>query len=78
MKHFYSKYDPIQDPSGLVGKDEPVFLLRGTDKIAPALIHAWAEILQLLDGDEDLANEAHDWAVAMYEWQNINSRKVPD
>lgn len=31
MIHARSDYDHIQDPSGKIGKDEPVFLIRGKD-----------------------------------------------
>jgi len=34
MKHARPDYDRIQDPAGLIPKYEPVFLLRGQDKLA--------------------------------------------
>jgi hypothetical protein len=48
MKHANPKYEHIQDPSGTIPQDEPVFLLRGTDPATPAAIETWAVINQHL------------------------------
>lgn len=46
MIHAQRKYDRIQDPSGTIPADEPVFLLRGTDPATPAAIETWAVVAQ--------------------------------
>lgn len=42
MKHARPDYNRIQDPAGLIPEDEPVFLLRGQDVLAPSLVKDWA------------------------------------
>jgi hypothetical protein len=37
MRHARADYDRIQDPDGLIPQDEPVFLIRGQDRAAPAM-----------------------------------------
>ena len=42
MKHARADYDHIQDPTGHIPADEPVFLLRAGDMNAPNAVRHWA------------------------------------
>ena len=46
MIHAREDYNRIQDPAGKIGEDEPVFLLRAKDSLAPAMVENWASALQ--------------------------------
>lgn len=76
MIHARKDYDRIQDPEGLIGEDEPVFLLRGKDEFAPPAIEAWAANIEPYD--RELAEHAYKWADKMREWQKENGTKTPD
>lgn len=85
MKHNRKDYDRIQDPEGLIPKDEPVFLLRGKDAYTPATVRYWAnKILEPYVGTvvPDHIQEMHDstmrFATEIEEWQNANGSKEPD
>lgn len=77
MIHARTDYDRIQDPENKIGKDEPVFLLRGTDKFAPATIRFWAELVGA-SGDEELSEYIKLWADKTELWQLTNKSKTPD
>ena len=79
MKHAREDYNRIQDPAGLIGEDEPVFLLRAKDRTAPATLRYWAAQNRALpdhDGRAVALAEAH--ADAMEEWQSRNGSKTAD
>ena len=54
---------------GLVGEDEPVFIVRGQDLAAPATIEAWAREALLHGAHPVIAAEAGRWAERVREWQ---------
>jgi hypothetical protein len=58
-----------------VDKDEPIFVLRGQDKLAPALVEAWAALAEEHGVDSDRIREATSCANQMRFWQ---PRKFPD
>ena len=60
MKHARDDYAHIQDPSGKIPEDEPVFLLRAQDMSAPKTLNVWANALR------SLAKRLSDWP-----WQTI-------
>ena len=76
MKHARADYSHIQDSTGKIGENEPVFLLRGKDKQAPGVIEYWA--YQVQPFDEDLANSIMQFAEDMRQWQRENGCKNPD
>ncbi len=79
MKHAREDYNRIQDPEGLIPEDEPVFLLRGQDILAPDIIDQWAKDLVEKGGSTSMADMAIEHARAMRIWQNNNNmKKVPD
>jgi hypothetical protein len=65
MRHARSDYDRIQDPSGKIPEDEPVFLLRGQDQTAAATVRHWAS-LQASESPLRTLAEAH--AARMDAW----------
>ncbi len=78
MKHARPDYDRIQDPSGRIPDDEPVFLLRGQDLAAPYALHAYADELMRLRADPELIQRVLKQADEMQRWQAERARKVPD
>ena len=63
---------------GCLGKAddlEQVFILRAQDKLAPALVRAWATLADAHGCNKDKVNEAFECANAMERW---HTRKFPD
>lgn len=62
--------------------DEPIFVLRSTDKFAPQVVRYWASLvvqgagLPTPDKTASKVLEAHDCADAMDDWQEDNPSKV--
>ena len=77
MKHARSDYDHIVDPSGKIPKDEPVFLLRGQDKLAPKVLRVWIEEYVANGGDTHHANQLEKHAQAMEKWQEDVKGQFP-
>jgi len=80
MRHFREDYNSIQDTDGRLGipLDEPVFLLRGQDVLAPALLLSWAAELRLKGGSPEMARIVENGAQEMIEWQKKIKSKLPD
>lgn len=78
MKHARADYDRIQDPAGLIPEDEPVFLLRGQDILAPAIVDAWADMAIERGAAPHIIGAAREQARRMREWGFAHSAKVPD
>lgn len=81
MKHAREDYNRIQDPQGLIPKNEPVFLLRGQDMFAPDLVRRWAT---MYSNTNDPAYTHEMWlavvklADEMEKWQKSHKVKFPD
>lgn len=78
MKHARKDYDRIQDPTGLIGEDEPVFLLRAKDTVAPKAVRAWADLADAAGASQLIVLAAIAQAQRMEHWQAKNGCKVPD
>ena len=78
MIHARKDYDRIQDPDELIPDDEPVFLLRGQDVLAPSTLKYWADKLEAAGGDSNMVQIVRDHAQAMYRWQAKHKVKLPD
>jgi len=82
MLHIGGDYQKrIIDKKNLIPKNEPVFLLRGKDKLAPALLLEWAKQIRLLGGDPEVAELVEAQAQNMLDWQRRVLRthgKLPD
>lgn len=67
---------------GCLGKaadDEPVFVLRAQDSLAPGLIRVWADTLENAKRVPEKVRGARTIAVKMIDWQRATQRfKLPD
>lgn len=77
MLHARPDYQHIQDPSGKIPKDEPVFILRAQDVNAPATLRFWAEQVGKSGGDQAIAQLARDQADRMDAWPVKKSPDLP-
>lgn len=62
------------------GDDEPIFVLRAQDKLAPSVVRFWADELADSDASDDRTKieEAYNLATEMEDWQSVNGSKLPD
>lgn len=60
---------------GKAASDEPIFILRAQDAIAPELVRAWANRAEGLHCPPEKVAEARELADKMAAWPN---RKAPD
>lgn len=58
--------------------DEPLFVLRAQDKLAPEVVREWAYRAHVSGAPIEKVREARHIADQMEEWQVENRRKVPD
>ena len=72
MIHAREDYNRIQDPENKIGEDEPVFLIRAKDVVAPEVVLIWGVLNQMVGGDPELTTKAYDWGMKMKEWQEKN------
>lgn len=77
MIHARQDYMRIQDPENKIAEDEPVFLLRAKDAIAPHAVRRWAGLC-FDESNVTLANIAFDWVDRMEVWGDLNHSKLPD
>ena len=75
MKHARTDYDRIQDPSGLIPADEPVFLIRGQDVSGGDAVRAWAALAYAQGASDDICTIAREHAAKMDAWPK---KKVAD
>lgn len=76
MLHARDDYNRIQDPAGKIPADEPVFLLRGKDRLAPQAVRFYA-MLAREAGCLDIAMLSDKHARAM-EKLPYHVKKLPD
>jgi hypothetical protein len=77
MKHAREDYNRIQDPAGLIGEDEPVFLIRATDKIGWAAVEAWANLAEAAGASHEIIDLARHHAKRMRGWPNQHIPDIP-
>jgi hypothetical protein len=75
MKHARHDYDRIQDPSGKIPADEPVFLIRGQDRVGAETVRYWAMLAAGFGASPEIVEMAERHANAMEAW---TTKKVPD
>ncbi len=77
----------IVDKANKIPEDEPVFLLRGQDKLAPDTLRRYCELLEeeatkqegvKRDGLLSMADELRVHAREMVVWQHTKREKLPD
>jgi hypothetical protein len=74
MIHARADYNRIQDPSGKIPADEPVFLIRAQDQLACMAVAYYAELCEKAQLP-DVAAKAKEHAARMAAWPN---KKIPD
>jgi len=73
------EYDAALEATGLFAKDEPIFILRPGDLVAPNAVRHWAHMAYANGANRDgIVQTALDHADAMEAWQKEHGRKVPD
>jgi len=77
MRHARIDYNRIQDPAGLIPADEPVFLLRGQDRLAAPLVRTWAKFAADLGVAPELVQAARDHADAIDAWPTKKTSDAP-
>lgn len=60
------------------GMDEPIFVLRSTDRLAPFLVEEWATNAEDQGADPAKVAEAKHLALRMRNWQTLHGSKLPD
>ena len=78
MKHERSDYNRIQDPEHKIPEDEPVFVLRAQDMLAPDTIDNWCNYADEAGADPAIIEAAIHQADAMRVWQICHGSKLPD
>jgi len=79
MIHARKDYNHIQDETGHIGEDEPVFILRAKDMLSPDTVEWWADKLESIPGhDTEAVEVARRHAQTMRAWQNLHGKKLPD
>jgi len=79
MLHAREDYqERIQDSAHIIPEDEPVFLIRAQDKLAPEVVSHWAHLADLYGADRKIVRAAQGQVKAMRKWQKIHGSKVPD
>lgn len=68
MKHARKDYDRIQDPSGKIPEDEPVFMVRAQDPLFGEVCRFWAMRHKEIGGDESMAMLVRDHSVLGDQW----------
>jgi hypothetical protein len=78
VKHAREDYnDRIQDSSGLIPSDEPVWLIRGQDKIAADAVRSYANLHRLNGGSDQVYEAAMKQADLMEAWEPKKSADIP-
>ena len=78
MRHARSDYNGIQDASGKIPDDEPVFVLRAQDTNAPDVVRLWCQLSSEDGANSKMVMAASAWADVMEDWQYHHGSKVPD
>jgi len=58
--------------------EEPTFILRGQDIVAPEIVREWAYRAAMMGAPREKIEEARKIADRMEDWQIAHHRKVPD
>jgi len=58
--------------------DEPLFVLRAQDDLAPEVVQLWALNATMRGATKDKVEAARECARAMREWQRLHGSKIPD
>lgn len=61
-----------------VGDDEPFFILRAQDVLAPQVVELWALSATMIHANTPKISNARTIAASMRDWQLRHGSKVPD
>jgi hypothetical protein len=61
-----------------VKEDEPLFVLRARDELAPRVVRFWADVAAIREVDPNKIMEARSVANLMEKWTEKNGSKLPD
>jgi len=61
-----------------VADDEPVFVIRASDKSAPVIVKCWALLAELIGVKKHKIESANKVSQEMLDWQIKNGYKIPD
>jgi hypothetical protein len=75
MLHTRSDYNRIQDPSGIIPANEPVFLLRRQDKLAWHIVKIYTWCAELAGASPELVQACREQSKLMKTWPK---KKIPD
>lgn len=79
MKHARDDYNGrIVDLEKKIPEDEPVFLLRAQDMVAPKVVDFWVKEADALGAKPNIVNAAREQAARMRTWQEDHGAKTPD
>ncbi len=78
MLHARKDYNRIQDPWGRIGPDEPVFIVRAQDKIAPLVMRHWANMQRFFGGSIEMCEMVEAHADLTEKWQKEHGCRVAD
>lgn len=70
--------DSLPAEQGGIPEKEPVFLLRGQDKVAHIVVLVWAQLLEAYGGDAMTVAAARKQANMMEWWAQNVKMKLPD
>lgn len=76
-----TKREELIDPRSCIGKaapDEPIFVLRAQDKLAPVLVRMWSMLAEMHGCPVPKTREAFELADEMERWAKKNGGKYPD
>jgi hypothetical protein len=78
MHHACSDHYRLQDPTGLIPDDEPVFLLRGHNRHLPAVLAFYQELVgRDSEVAPDLVRMVGVQRARVIRWQHAHGRKSP-
>ena len=69
---------PRKDREGKIDSDEPTFVLRAQDMLAPVVVQLWALNAGMHGVSQDKVDRARRLAEQMRRWQELHGCKVPD
>ncbi len=77
MKHGRSDYNArIQDNANIIPDDEPVFLIRGQDIVAPFALQKYALLAEEAGAPGDVVDGCREQAEAMIHWQKMHPSRT--
>ena len=78
MKHARADYDRIQDPAGLIPKDEPVFLMRAQDKHFDRVLRFYRDLVAIDNGDKKIIDACNEHLDRASQWPKCKAPDMPD